>query len=167
MEDALKVLNSKLNKETHRYRDLLECLERERQALINADMTVVRETSETKVALATGLMEGRQGLEAAWSDVFPDSAADVSISHIDKTLPESDSSPYSPVRKALLDLDSTKNQVRDLAGINKAIAEDCLGFLNDMFTSITMGEPEKAPAYGKDGQVQKRPDSNRFMDQEV
>lgn len=164
MENIVMELDVLLCWELLQYRKLLECLEQERQALISAELDIVRETSAQKESIAKDLIKSQKDLDCAWQKFFPDSDKSVSVSMLDKAAKPCLS---EPIRKILLELSAVKDQVICLAETNKAIAKDSIGFLNDLFYMITAGEPGHTPSYGRNGQIRSQSGRNRFMDREV
>ncbi|MBI9076820.1 MAG: hypothetical protein JEZ02_15535 [Desulfatibacillum sp.] len=167
MEETIRALEDMLVNDKERHKELICCLEIERQALIEANVDVIMKMACRKQSLANALIESRPHVETQWHKVFPGKRSRVSISHIDKIVSGGDPGVFRTIRQTLLDLNDLKDRVREFTGINRAIAEDCLGFLRELFSTIMVGDSGEPPVYGRRGEVKRKTESNLLMHQEV
>ena len=167
MEDTIKALEDILVNDRERHEELICCLEIERQALVEANVDLIMKMACRKQALAHSIMESITHVETLWRKVFPGKRIKVSIAHIDKVVNGGDPGIFRTIRQTLLDLNNLKDKVRELTGGNRAIAEDCLGFLRELFSTIMVGDSGDPPVYGRRGEVKRRRDFNLLMHQEV
>ncbi|ACL02691.1 Putative FlgN family protein [Desulfatibacillum aliphaticivorans] len=167
MEDIIRALEDILKNDMERHDELICCLELERQALVEANVDVIMKMACRKQALAQAIMESIPHVDVLWQKVFPGKKTKVSIRHIDKVVSGGDPGIFRTIRQSLVELNHLKDKVRELTSANRAIAEDCLMFVRDLFSSIMVGDSADPPTYGRSGQVYRRADSNLLMHQEV
>ncbi len=166
MEEAIRALENLLEHNVQRHKDLLSCLKLEQAALVDADIDTIIETASRKEDIAVALMEARPLALKLWTQVFPGKRSRMSVSHIDLVAP-GNPGIFAGIRQSLISLNFLQEEVRSLTGINKAIAEDSLSFLRDLYSRIVVGEPEKPQAYTRQGQGESCTAFNRLVSQEV
>ena len=167
MEDIIRALEDILRNDKERHNELICCLELERQALVEADVDVIMKMACRKQAIAQAIIETIPHVDVLWQKVFPGKKTKVSISHIDKVVRGGDPGIFKTIRRTLVELNQLKDKVRELTSANRAMAEDCLLFVRDLFSSIMVGDAVEPPTYGRTGKVFRRSDSNLLMHQEV
>jgi hypothetical protein len=137
MEQRAKEIINNYIKDISLFQDLLGCVIRERDNLINQDIKGIWDALEEKESILSSIEESRRGL----SDV---SGGKINL----QDLPSQDKDKIRELSRALIRL---KLDIKERVKENVSFINETLAFFHEMISAMTMSEIDKSTSYGPSG----------------
>lgn len=143
------------------YKDLVGCLEREREVLVRTDMEALWEIADEKQQIAVRIEAMQKKMTLALIEM---KLADTTVGVLDharvyRLIPRVERERF---RKSHLSLLNLKSDVRKRTEENRFFVEECLDFLDELIGIFTKGGPYE-DSYGKQGRLPNRPGARNLL----
>ena len=148
------------------YRDLLECLKRERELLVRTDVDALWEVSDRKQAIGARIGAVRGEILKALAGAGIDHDMDSASFRLSTVLSLISSRERMGFKKPYMALVSLKNEIRQRSQENKLFIEQSLAFLDELITVIANTD-KAAPLYDKGGCLNNKGHHHLLLHREV
>ena len=150
METAIQTLGDIFYEKTLLYQELVECLKKERDILVNTDIDALWEIADEKHSIVSCIETVRGKILTALSEASIDhrmDGASFDLAHVYSLVPRVHG---ERLKKSYLSLVSLKGEIQRRSQENRLFIEDCLNFLDDLIGTIAnTGEQEFAYDNGR------------------
>ena len=166
MQTQIEILKNLFYEKIMLYRDLVECLRRERDLLIRTDIDALWEVSDRKQSIGARIGAVRGEILKALSDAAIDHDMDSSsfrLSTVLSLIPDRDRVGF---KKPYLSLVSLKSETRQRSQENKLFIEQSLAFLDELITLIANTDKAE-PLYDEGGYLNSKGHKNLLLHREV
>ena len=161
MREMMDMIMAYLEKELKLYRELLEVVEQERDALLGGRHDQLLEVNERKISVCNQLAQAQKERREIMVRLSPHPQRSLKLSELSELLPVAERSPY----KALVrNLRGISERLSQLSEMNKGFLEEALDTVEHLM-DILMGRNQQT-AYTRKGMVQPR-GMPRFMAREA
>jgi len=166
MEARLKELERIFGEKILLYSNLLECLKREQEYLIEVDMERLWVVSEEKQEIISNIHKIDSRIDTILLEIFPE------VKEESRRIPMSEVIPRLPDRyqKRLKSLNLTlfllEKEVKSLGRENMLFIEDSLQFLDQILAILTQGK-DSNQIYNKRDLLSKEPQYNLLLSRKV
>jgi len=165
MQTQIEILKNLFYEKIMLYRDLVECLRRERDLLIRTDVDALWEVSDSKQSIgARGAVRGE--ILKALSEAAIDHDMDLSSFRLSTVLSLIPSRDRVEFKKPYLSLVSLKSETRQRTQENKLFIEQSLAFLDELITIIANTDKAE-PLYDEEGCLNSKGHKNLLLHREV
>jgi hypothetical protein len=145
MEQRAKEIINNYIKEISLFQDLLSCVIRERDNLINQDIKGIWDSLEEKESILSSIEESRRPLSGV-------SGEEIGL----RDLPSQDKDRIRELSRALIRL---KLEIKARVKENVSFINETLAFFHEMISAMTMSEIDKSNSYGPSGICRRGPRS--------
>lgn len=150
METPMESLKNLFYEKIMLYRDLLDCLKRERELLVRTDVDALWEISDHKQAIGGRIGAVRGKILKALDEAGVDHDMDSSSFRLSTVLSLIASRDRVAFKKPYMSLVGLKSEIRQRSQENKLFIEQSLAFLDELITVIANTD-RAAPLYDKGG----------------
>ena len=166
MQTQIEILKNLFYEKIMLYRDLVECLRRERDLLIRTDIDALWEVSDRKQSIGARIGDVRGEILKALSDAAIDHDMDSSSFRLSTVLSLIPGRDRVGFKKPYLSLVSLKSETRQRSQENKLFIEQSLAFLDELITLIANTDQAES-LYDKGGCLNSKGHKNLLLHREV
>ena len=166
METQIEILKNLFYEKIMLYRDLVECLRRERELLVRTDVDALWEVSDSKQSIGARIGAVRGKILKALSEAAIDHDMDSSSFRLSTVLSLIPSRDRVGFKKPYMSLVNLKSEIRQRSQENKLFIEQSLAFLDELITIIANTD-EAQPLYDKGGCLNSKGHHNLLLQREV
>lgn len=156
MQTAIETLENLFHEKILQYQDLVECLKKEHDVLINTDMDGLWDIAYEKKSIVASIEALRSKILTALSEAGIDHRTDAvsfDLAHVYSLIPRTNRVRF---KKPYLSLMSLKGEIQRRSQENRLFVEECLNFLDELIGIIA--------DTGKQGTVYDNSRSSRTKD---
>jgi len=166
MKTAIETLENLFYEKILLYQDLVECLKRERDVLINTDMDALWEIADQKQSVISRIEAVRDKILSALSEaavVHRMDAVSFDLASVYSLIPNMHA---ERIKKSYLSLVNLKGEIQRRSQENRLFIEECLNFLDELIGIIA--DTGKQNAVYDNGRVSRKKDqANLLLHREV
>jgi flagellar biosynthesis/type III secretory pathway chaperone len=166
MQTQIQILKDLFYKKIMLYRDLVECLKRERHLLIKTDIDALWEISDHKQSIGARIAAVRAEMLQALSEAGIEHDMDASSFRLSMVLSLIPGRDRVQFKKAYMSLVSLEGEVRQRSRDNKLFIEQSLAFLDELVTIIA-NTNKAEPLYDGAGCLDSKGHKNLLLHREV
>lgn len=137
MQIAIQTLENLFHEKILLYRDLVECLKKERDVLANTDMDGLWEIADEKQSIVARIETVRNKILTALSGIPMDRLTDGSSFDLARVYSLIPRMHRECIKKPYFSLVSLKGEIQRRSRENKLFIEECLSFLDELIAIIT------------------------------
>ena len=166
MQTAIKTLKDLFYEKILLYQDLVECLKKERDILINTDMDALWEIADEKQSIVSRIETVRDQILSALSEAAIDHRMDAVSFDLARVYSLISRMHGERIKKPYLSLVNLKGEIQKRCQENRLFIEECLNFLDELIGIIA--DTGKQNAVYDNGQVSARKgQANLLLHREV
>jgi hypothetical protein len=166
MKTKIEIVKKLFYEKIMLYRDLLECLKRERELLVRTDIDALWEVSDSKQSIAARIGAVRGEILKALSEAAIDHDMELSSFRLSTVLSLIPSRDREGFKKPHMSLVNLKSEIRQRSQENKLFIEHSLAFLDELITIIANTDKAQ-PLYDKGGCLDSKGHKSLLLHREV
>lgn len=166
MQTAIQTLENLFHEKILLYQDLVECLKKERDVLINTDMDALWEIADEKQSVVSRIEAVRDKILSALSEAAIDHRMDAvsfDLARVYSLIPRMHG---ERIKRPYLSLVNLKGEIQRRSQENRVFIEECLGFLDELIGIIADTGKQNA-AYDNGRSSRHKGQANLLLHREV
>ena len=136
MQTAIKTLEDLFYEKILLYQDLVECLKKERDVLVNTDMDALWEIADEKQSVVSRIEAVRNQILSALSEAAIDHRMDAVSFDLARVYSLISRMHGERIKKPYLSLVNLKGEIQKRCQENRLFIEECLNFLDELIGII-------------------------------
>jgi flagellar biosynthesis/type III secretory pathway chaperone len=166
MKTSIQTLENLFHEKILLYQDLVECLKRERDVLINTDMDALWEIADQKQSAVSRIESVRGKILSALSEATVDHRMDAVSFDIARVYSLISHMHGERIKKPYLSLVNLKGEIQRRSQENRLFIEECLNFLDELIGIIAdTGKPKDV--YDNGRSLRNKGQANLLLHREV
>ncbi len=166
MQTSIQTLENLFHEKILLYQDLMECMKKEREVLINTDTDALWEIADEKQVVASRIEAVRDKILSALSEAAIDHRMDAvsfDLARVYSLIPRPHRERF---KKPQLSLVNLKDEIRRRSQENRVLIEECLSFLDELIGIIADTGKQNA-VYDNGRSSRKKVQANLLLHKEV